>query len=193
MCKFKYNINNLDCANCARKLEEELNKNKDFTNVSVNFNTCKLSYESNKEYSIEKLNKLIKKVEPDAYVTSLGEDIKVHKEFHLSILIIALVFGCIGHFIEMPNILKTICYIISYSMLLYRTVYNAIKLLIKGNGINENALISISCIGALLLGKEMEGMMVITLYTIGKILEEKAINNSRRSVKELLDIKEEYA
>ena len=35
--------------------------------------------------------------------------------------------------------------------------------------------------------------MVITLYTIGKILEEKAINNSRKSIKELLDIKEPYA
>ena len=39
----------------------------------------------------------------------------------------------------------------------------------------------------------MEGMMVIVLYTIGKILEEKAINNSRRSIKNLLDIKEPYA
>ena len=84
-------------------------------------------------------------------------------------------------------------YIVSYGLLLYRTTINAVKLLVKGNGINENALITISCLGALLLGDVMEGMMVITLYTIGKILEEKAINNSRKSIKELLDIKEPYA
>lgn len=41
MKKYKYNINNLDCANCARKIEESLNKNADFKNVSVNFNTSK--------------------------------------------------------------------------------------------------------------------------------------------------------
>ena len=51
---------------------------------------------------------------------------------------------------------------------------------------------TISCLGALALGEVLEGMMVIALYTIGKILEEKAINNSRKSIKDLLDIKEPY-
>ena len=51
--KYKYNIKNLDCANCAREIEESLNKNKDFQNVVVNFNTSKLSYESLKEFSLE--------------------------------------------------------------------------------------------------------------------------------------------
>ena len=78
-------------------------------------------------------------------------------------------------------------------MLLYRTTINAIKLLLKGNGINENALMTISCLGALALGEVLEGMMVITLYPIGNILEEKASKNSRKSIKDLLDIKEPYA
>ena len=80
----------------------------------------------------------------------------------------------------------------SYTILLYRTSINALKLLRKGNGINENALMTISCIGALCIGEVLEGMMVISLYTIGKILEEKAINNSRNSIKNLLNIKEDY-
>lgn len=70
MNKYKYNINNLDCANCAREIEEELNKNKDFKDVSVNFNTCKITYTSNKNYTIEELNNIIKKIEPDAYITN---------------------------------------------------------------------------------------------------------------------------
>ena len=45
MKKYKYNINNLDCASCAREIEESLNDNKDFKNVVVNFSTSKLSYE----------------------------------------------------------------------------------------------------------------------------------------------------
>ncbi len=192
MSKYRYNINNLDCANCARKIEEMLNNNSDFKNASVNFNTCKVSYESDKEYSLEDLNELIKSIEPDAYLTN-EDEVNNSKEFHLSILIIALVIGVLGYLLPLSKLLKLVFYIVSYGLLLYRTTINAVKLLVKGNGINENALITISCLGALLLGEVMEGMMVITLYTIGKILEEKAINNSRKSIKELLDIKEPYA
>ncbi len=195
MKKYKYNINNLDCANCAREIEEMLNNNTNFNNAVVNFSTCKISYESDKDYTLEELNTLIKTVEPDAYLT-LNEEINDDrniKEYHLSILIIALVIGLLGYFLPLPKIIKIILYLISYSLLLYKTSINAIKLLKKGSGINENALIIISCIGALLIGEVLEGMMVITLYTIGKILEEKAINNSRKSIKDLLDIKEPFA
>ena len=69
MKKYKYNINNLDCANCAREIEEMLNKNKDLKNVIVNFNTSKLSYESDKEFTLKEMNELVKKVEPDAYLS----------------------------------------------------------------------------------------------------------------------------
>lgn len=194
MKKYKYNINNLDCANCAREIEEMLNDNTNFNNAVVNFSTCKISYESDKDFTLEELNTLIKSIEPDAYIT-LNEEVEesTSKEYHLSILIIALVIGFLGYFLPLPKIVKIILYVISYSLLLYKTSINAIKLLKKGSGINENALITISCIGALLIGEVLEGMMVITLYTIGKILEEKAINNSRKSIKDLLDIKEPFA
>ena len=65
MKKYKYNIVNLDCANCAREIEEALNKNEYLNNVVVNFNTLTLSYESEKEFSLKELNALVKKIEPD--------------------------------------------------------------------------------------------------------------------------------
>ena len=191
MKKYKYNINNLDCAACAREIEEMLNKHEDFSNVTVNFNTCKIAYESNKDYSLEELNDLVRRVEPECFITLEEKDNR--KEFSLSFLVLALAIGLLGYFLPLPKAIKIILYLISYSMLLYRTTINAIKLLLKGNGINENALMTISCLGALALGEVLEGMMVIALYTIGKILEEKAINNSRKSIKDLLDIKEPYA
>ena len=190
MKKYKYNINNLDCAACARKIEEMLNKHEDFSNATVNFNTCKIAYESNKDYSLEELNDLVRRVEPECFITL--EEKENRKEFSLRFLVLALAIGLSGYFLPLPKVIKTILYLISYSMLLYRTTINALKLLFKGNGINENALMTISCLGALALGEVLEGMMVIALYTIGKILEEKAINNSRKSIKDLLDIKEPY-
>lgn len=186
MKKYKYNINNLDCANCARKVEESLNENKDFKNVIVNFNTKKLIYGSDKEFTLPELNKLVKEVEPDAFITD--EEVNIKKEYHFSILVVAVIIGLIGYFIKMPTYLKRILYVMSYTMLLYKCIINSLKLLIKNKTINENLLITVSCLGALSLGNVLEGIMVITLYTIGKILEEKAINNSRNSIKDLMDL-----
>jgi Cd2+/Zn2+-exporting ATPase len=191
MKKYKYCINNLDCASCAREIEESLNNNPSFNNVVVNFSTSKLSYESDTDFTISELNKLIKSVEPDACVSKEEEN---NHEYHLSILILGIILSLLAEYAPIDNnIIKYVLYIISYVLLLYRTTINAFKLLFKSHIINENALITISCIGALAIGEGLEGMMVVVLYTIGKILEEKAINNSRKSIKDLINIKQDYA
>lgn len=191
MKKFKYNINNLDCANCARKVEESLSENEDFENVRVNFSTSKLTFESDKDFTLSELNKLVKKVEPDAYLSMINEEVKTKN--NLLFLILGTIVGLFAYFVNLPSTLKYILYGISYFFLLYRTFINAIKVLVKNKSLNENALITISSIGALLLKNVLEGMMVVILYSIGKILEEKAINNSRKSIKSLLDIVTPYA
>lgn len=58
---------------------------------------------------------------------------------------------------------------------------------------DENFLIVISAIGAYAVGKTSEGLMVIILYEIGKILESRAVNKTRKSISELMNIKPEYA
>ena len=63
MSKYKYNINNLDCANCAREIEEGLNKNNKFKNVVVNFGTSKISYEAEEDISLKELNPYYKNEE----------------------------------------------------------------------------------------------------------------------------------
>lgn len=191
MKKYKYNINNLDCANCAREIEEFLDKNKNFNNVRVNFNTLTLSYESDKNFSLDEINDLIQNVEPDVSVSEEVMDNK--KEFNIIILLLGVLISIFAYFLKVSNTTKLILYLISYVLLLYRTTLNAVKLLFKSKTINENALLTISCIGAFIIGDVMEGVMVITLYTIGKILEEKAVNNSRKSIKNLMNLKSPYA
>lgn len=190
MKKYKYNINNLDCAGCAKQVEIALNKNKDFKSVVVNFSAGKISYESDKEFSLSELNKLVKAVEPD---TSVSTDEEVKKENNVYFLIIGLVILFMGMYLPVSDTVRIILYIISYCFLLYKTFVKAVKLLFKSHVINENMLLTISCVGALCIDKVMEGAMVIGLYTIGKVLEEKALNNSRRSIKGILEIKQGYA
>src|SRR5574344_1897298 len=188
MRKYKYNINNLDCAGCALNLEENLNKNKDLENVSVNFTTSKISYETD-TVTIDELNKLVKKIEPDVTITDSVEN---NKEYHISILVIGLLLAVSTLFIKV-DILNKILIFLSYILLLYKPFSSAYKMLKSSHSINENALITISSIGAYLVGNVMEGIMVVSLYLIGKILEEKAINNSRKSISDLVSIRQDYA
>ncbi len=191
MKKYQYIINNLECANCAKAVEEYLNKETNLNNVLINFNTKKLSFESEKEYSIKELNKLIKKVEHDCYVTEKGE--KTKKEYNLVVFLIGTILGICNVFIKFPYYGNLILGIISYILLLYRPFINGCIYLKNKHSVNENALIFISCVGAFIIGEFFEGLMVIVLYTIGKLLEEKAINKSRNSISDLINLKQDYA
>lgn len=192
MKKYKYNILNLDCANCAREIEEELNNNERFNNVVVNFNTSKISFESEYEISLKELNELVKTVEPEADIVDENA-IANKKEYSILTLILGVLIGLVAQYIELPFFLNTILMLTSYVLLLHKHAINAVKVLFKNKTLNENALIVISAIGAFAIGESFDGMMVVALYTLGKILEEKAINKTRDSVKDLLDIKQDFA
>lgn len=183
MKKYKFYINNLDCAMCAKEVEEGLNKFDYLNDIVVNFNTSRISFSSDNNITVEKLNSLVKKIEPDAYVTD--SIVTSSREYHLFILVIGIVFAILACFINIKAI-RYVLYLISYILLLYRPFINTIK----SKSLNENALITISCIGAFLIGEFMEGVMVVSLYLIGKILEEKAINRSKKSIEDLMNLKE---
>ena len=192
MKKYKYNILNLDCANCAREIEEELSNNERFNNVVVNFNTSKISFESEDEISLKELNELVKAIEPEADIVDEVETVN-KKEYSILTLVLGVLIGLVAQYIELPFFLNTILMLTSYVLLLYKHAINAVKVLFKNKTLNENALIVISAIGAFAIGESFDGMMVVALYTLGKILEEKAINKTRDSVKDLLDIKQDFA
>lgn len=193
--KYKYRLNNLDCANCANKIEERLKKENNLSDVVVNFSSLTLSFMSNDERKIEDISNIVTKIEPEVVVTKIDEESKeTKKNYNLIRLIIGIIIALLGLYVNFNNeIINKILIIASYVILLYRTFKVAFKMLIKSHTINENALITISAIGAYFVDKQMEGLMVITLYEIGKILEEKAVNNSRNSIKDLMNIKQGFA
>lgn len=193
--KYKYRLNNLDCANCANKIEERLKKENNLSDVVVNFSSLTLSFMSNDDIKIEDISNIVTKIEPEVVVTKIDEEVKeTKKNYNLIRLIIGIIIALLGLYVNFNNeIINKILIIASYVILLYRTFKVAFKMLIKSHTINENALITISAIGAYFVDKQMEGLMVITLYEIGKILEEKAVNNSRNSIKDLMNIKQDFA
>ena len=111
-------------------------------------------------------------------------------------LILGIIVAFTGIYFEHKlgvNTLASILIILGYCILIYRTAKSAISTLVHEHAIDETFLMSISCIGAYLIGEHLEGLMVIILYEIGEILEDKAVDKSKESIEELMDIRPEYA
>lgn len=193
--KYNYTLKNLDCANCANKIQTKISSYPEYKNVVVNFSTLRLSFQTDMDQSKVKsaITKIVNSLEPEIEVLDNNEKSNIKKDYSIIRLLIGILIGIIGFSIDLPLHLSEVLVILSYIILLSRTAITAYKILKNSKSIDENFLVVISCIGAYLVGEHIEGLMVIILYEIGKILEEKAINNTRRSIKELMDIKPEYA
>ena len=198
MKRYEFILKDLDCAACANEIQEKLAKNPELHNVNVNFAKLKLTYETD-TVSIEEVRKAVKEQEPEVEMISAEKMKEIENKnesktgTQIARLLIGIIIASIGLYAKLPDAVSTIFIIFGYVILLYRTAKNAFKMLFASKKINENFLITISCVGAYLVGEHMEGLMVIILYEIGKILEEKSISKSRKSIKDLMDIKPEYA
>lgn len=196
MKSYKYTLEGLDCANCAKKIEDEIAKKKGYEDVIVNFSTLKLTFKSDNPKAKKEVIDIVKKLEPDVEVLDDGEK-KQEKEEHNDSDIARIVIGIAIYLIALIGnfgvIITNILTIISFVILLYKTAKKAWKQITKNKVLDENTLIVISAIGAYFVGKISEGIMVITLYEIGKILESKAVNKTRKSISDLMNIKPEYA
>lgn len=190
--KYRFKLNGLDCPNCASKIEVKLNNDKNIRNASVNFSKLTVSLETDLKSDVKKyVSDIVKSIEPDVIVLDIKEEVKnnnfKYNIFRLLLGIVLLILGMI-----FKGNVSSILIILSYIILLSRTFVTAVKLLFKKT-LDENFLVTISCIGAYFTNNIHEGAMVIILYEIGKVLEQIAVNKSRRSISDLMDIKADEA
>lgn len=195
--KKKVRIEGLDCPNCARSLEIEINKLDSVKWAKLDFLKSSLEFDcDNFQTAIEEIEKITKELEPDAKIIKNNE--KSNKKAFKSIILdlftlfLGITIGIIIFFVRMPTWSYWLLYSLSALALGYKTYYKAMRLLFKGI-VNENLLITISVIGASIVSEHMEGLMVIALYSIGKIFEGLAVDKSRRSIEALAKIQPEFA
>lgn len=195
MKNYKYILEGLDCASCAKKVEDKIASTDGYEDVTVNFSTLKLSFKTNKNNPKKEIIEIVKALEPDVNVVDMEESNKrkdSKESFHIARIIIGILIYFLGTKLNFNTNIQIVLIIVSIIILLSRTMKKAFMQIRKGV-LDENALITISVIGACLVNKVMEGVMVITLYEIGKILESKAISKTRKSISDLMNIKPEYA
>ena len=150
MKSYKYTLEGLDCANCAKKIEDEIAKTKGYEDVIVNFSTLKLTFKSDNPNAKKEVTEIVKKLEPDVEVLDDGEK-KQEKEEHNDSDIARIVIGIAIYLIALIGNLGTIITnmltIISFVVLLYKTAKKAWKQVTKNKVLDENTLIVISAIG----------------------------------------------
>lgn len=195
--KKEYNIKGLDCGHCALTLEKYLEKVNGVVSCSVNFSTSKLLLEidDNIKNVMKNVYKTIKQVNPTVSITE--DNVADNKINLLDIIlyVVGIILGVVVLFTPLEKNAKVVYYvllILSVLLIGYKTFLRAI-IQLKRFRINENTLITISIFGAILLGESLEGVLVISLYTLGKMLEARAVNYSRKSISSLIASSPEYA
>ena len=109
-------------------------------------------------------------------------------------VISALILFIIGLSVKFENIwINRAIYLISYAIVGAEIVIVAIKNIFKGEVFDEHFLMAVATIGAISIGEYPEAVAVMLFYQIGEIFQDYAVDKSKKSITELMDIRPDYA
>jgi len=117
---------------------------------------------------------------------------KMKKKKEVVIIISAVLFA-IALFVRMTQNLQLILMLAAYILLGKDTVLKAVKNVEKGDFFDENFLMTVATLGAIMIGEYPEAVAVMLFYEVGELFQGYAINKSRKSIANMMDIKPEYA
>lgn len=204
-------LEGLCCANCASKIEKE---SQNITNVSsavVDFVAQKLILEvennSDKDNIVESVKQIVKRIEPDVkvYVEEGNQNRKQRSHDHnhdhehenskkefVRLGVGAAIFAIATAF-KFNFYVELSLFLVSYLLVGGEVVLRALKNIRGGQIFDENFLMSIATIGAFAIGEFPEGVAVMLFYQLGEIFQGMAVNRSRKSIAELMDIRPDFA
>ena len=235
----KLYLDGLNCANCAGKIEDKVNKLDDVEEAVLNFSTKLLLITPKEGVSEGELEDKVKKVvldlEPDVKVLKdknrmkpsvntfndgccgEGESYKhnngegnshshehVHSHSHGGVnqsiekkelfrLGIALVLFIIGMIVNLDKMYEFIIFGVAYIIAGGEVLLRAFKNILKGQVFDENFLMAIATIGAFAIGEFPEGVAVMLFYEVGEMFQDYAVNKSRKSISDLMNIRPDFA
>ena len=121
------------------------------------------------------------------------EHSKENDKLHLVKIILALILFILAIAVMPAGIVKVIIFLTAYIIAGGDVLIKAVKNIFKGDMFDENFLMVIATAGAFAIKEYPEAVMVMILYQIGELLQEKAVEKSRRSISRLMDIRPDYA
>jgi len=205
-------LNGLNCAGCAGKIEKLSREMDGVDSANLDFVSKKLKVNISKDDESDKIKneikKIINKLEPDVLVIDKtdkhehihGNHEDEHSHNHGQINkdgIIKLILGGILFLIplvfKLEGNFRLAVYLIAYLVVGHGVIIKAIKNILAGIPFDENFLMTIATIGAFAIGEYPEGVAVMLFYQVGEMFQGMAVNHSRKSISSLLDIRPDYA
>lgn len=203
----KYIIDGLDCAQCAEEVREAVEKSDYANGAKMNFINKELTVTPSKIISDKELLKLVTAtvtaVEPDVTVSEKENHVEKKVSYTKDIvkMISAGILFIVAFILEktigteqlVPKIAILSMYLAAYVICGLEVAITSIKAIAKKNFFNENTLMLIASIGAIVLGEYEEAVAVMLFYTVGEFFQSIAVNKSRRSISSLIKTKPETA
>ena len=203
-------LKGLDCPNCSAKIEKEVGELDGVSSSSINLMKQSLTI-SVEEDALSLVTKQIETIvhshEPDVTVTEYIAESSVStqetksEDYNNKIRIIRLIAGALifisgiisNEFINVSLPVYLIFLVLTYIILGGDVVIKAIKNITIGRIFDENFLMSLSTIGAFVIGEYPEAVAVMLFYQIGEYFQDLAVNRSRKSIANLMNIRPDFA
>ncbi|WP_302630825.1 heavy metal translocating P-type ATPase [uncultured Clostridium sp.] len=193
-------LEGLNCANCARKIEEKVGKMEGVKESNLNFTTTtlnvKLERKVKEEHAINEIKKIVEALEPHVKVEKKvsGKTNVQRAKFEVKpTLIIGTILYLIAIIGDFKGALALILFVASYLLIGGKVVLTAIKNIARGQLFDENFLMTVATIGAFSISEYPEAVAVMLFYEIGETIQGYAVNKSRSSISSLMDIRADYA
>src|SRR5699024_6984940 len=185
-----YDVAGMDCGGCAQSIENHLNTIPAVNRVSVNFSTgkMKVEHENSVDDIVSEVSKIGYKASPMTNSNKPAETLKNKTGYGLitfSGILIAL--GFIGSYNGVSPLMTTILYAVAIVISGYKPVKSAYYA-IKSRALDMNVLMSAAAIGAAIIGEWFEGALVVWLFAMGNALQNRSMEQTRKSIRNLMDL-----
>ncbi|MEM4995219.1 MULTISPECIES: heavy metal translocating P-type ATPase [Priestia] len=185
-----YLIEGMDCAACANTIVNHLKTVPAVKDVRVNFSTGKAQIEHDNE-----ADDIIKEVSKAGYTATLvtssrqPAESRHHKGKNGPIIFsgILIALGFIGSHTGIASYMTTVLYAIAMIVSGYKPAKSAYYG-IKSRSLDMNVLMTVAALGAAVIGEWLEGATVVWLFALGVALQTRSIEQTRNSIRGLMDL-----
>ena len=193
-------LQGLDCANCAEKIRSRVENLQEVEKAEMNFMAKKLKIKAKEKTSekdiVANVKGIVSELEPDVTVNyeenDEGEESNLLISDLIKIIIGAVIFAA-SVIIPMNSLVKLGLLVVSYLIIGGEVLLRAVKNIIKGKVFDENFLMALATVGAFTIKQYPEAVAVMLFYQVGELFQSYAVNRSRKSISELMDIRPDYA
>lgn len=208
--KKTYSLDQLDCAACAAKMEEAASQVPGVEELRINFLTKTMSLTASEDHFEQVAQNVMaacQRVEPECRVCEVKQDTAAHhdhghahghdheegEEHHsLGLIGVGAVLFVAGLLLP-EGLWRWAALIAAYVVAGGEVLLRAAKNILRGQVFDENFLMAVASLGAMLMGEATEAVAVMLFYQIGEWFQDRAVDKSRASIAQLMDIRPDHA